>query len=177
MKLKFKDGIIIEVSDSKGKSKEEIIAEAKKVYTEEISFPAIGCYNVAFINAEGNGMSGGFWGVKNSSNQTLVSGTNSTNSFRYEISMEFYSETVGVEDIAENQSVVYPNPANNEINVSVENMAKVTVYNSIGQMVFAQDASSDVMTISTESMTNGIYYVTIETAEGATSTQKVVVNK
>lgn len=152
-------------------------AEAKKVYTEEVSFPAIGCYNVAFINAEGNGMSGGFWGVKNSSNQTLVSGTNSTNSFRYEISMEFYSETVGVEDIAENQSVVYPNPANNEINVSVENMAKVTVYNSIGQMVFAQDASSDVMTISTESMTNGIYYVTIETAEGATSTQKVVVNK
>ena len=56
-------------------------------------------------------------------------------------------------------------------------MAKVTVYNSIGQMIFAQDASSDVMTISTESMTNGIYYVTIETAEGATSTQKVVVNK
>ena len=91
--------------------------------------------------------------------------------------MEFYSETVGVNDIAENQSVVYPNPANNEINVSVENMAKVTVYNSIGQMIFAQDANSDVMTISTESMTNGIYYVTIETAEGATSTQKVVVNK
>ena len=152
-------------------------AEAKKVYTEEISFPAIGCYSVAFINTEGNGMSGGFWGVKNSSNQTLVSGTGSTNSFRYEISMEFYSETVGVNDIAENQSVVYPNPANNEINVSVENMAKVTVYNSIGQMIFAQDANSDVMTISTESMTNGIYYVTIETAEGATSTQKVVVNK
>lgn len=34
MKLKFKDGTIIEVSDSKGKSKEEIIAEAKKVYKD-----------------------------------------------------------------------------------------------------------------------------------------------
>ena len=90
---------------------------------------------------------------------------------------EIYSETVGVNEMVETESVVYPNPANNEINVSVENMTKVTVYNSIGQMVFAQDASSDVMTISTESMTNGIYYVTIETAEGATSTQKIVVSK
>ncbi|MBR4155677.1 MAG: T9SS type A sorting domain-containing protein [Bacteroidales bacterium] len=151
--------------------------DAKKVYTEEVTFPAIGCYSVSFINSEGNGMNGGFWGIKNSSNQTLVSGTAATNAFRYEVSAEFYSETVGVEDIAENQSAVYPNPANNEINVSVENMAKVTVYNSIGQKVFAQDAKSDVMTISTESMTNGIYYVTIETTEGATSTQKIVVSK
>lgn len=151
--------------------------EAKKVYTEEVTFPAIGCFSVAFINDEGNGMSGGFWGIKNSSNQTLVSGTGNTNAFRYEIPMEFYSETVGVNEMTETESMVYPNPANNEINVSVENMTKVTVYNSIGQMVFAQDASSDVMTISTESMTNGIYYVTIETSEGTTSTQKVVVNK
>lgn len=151
--------------------------EAKKVYTEEVTFPAIGCFSVAFINDEGNGMSGGFWGIKNSSNQTLVSGTGNTNAFRYEIPMEFYSETVGVDEMTETESMVYPNPANKEINVSVENMTKVTVYNSIGQMVFAQDASSDVMTISTESMTNGIYYVTIETSEGTKSTQKVVVNK
>lgn len=34
MKLKFKDGTIIEVSDAKGKSKEEIIEEAKKVYKD-----------------------------------------------------------------------------------------------------------------------------------------------
>ena len=34
MKLKFKDGTIVEVTDTEGKSKEEIIAEAKKVYKE-----------------------------------------------------------------------------------------------------------------------------------------------
>ena len=151
--------------------------QPKKVFTEEITFPSIGCYSVTLINTEGNGMGGGFWGVKDSSNQTIVSGTANSNTFRYELSFELYSETVGVNEMVETESVVYPNPANNEINVSVENMTKVTVYNSIGQMVFAQDASSDVMTISTESMTNGIYYVTIETSEGTTSTQKVVVNK
>ena len=86
-------------------------------------------------------------------------------------------ELIEMDEMIETESMIYPNPANKEINVSVENMTKVTVYNSIGQMVFAQDASSDVMTISTESMTNGIYYVTIETSEGTTSTQKVVVNK
>ena len=151
--------------------------EPKKVYTEEVSFPAIGCFSMTLINDEGNGMGGGFWGVKDSSNQTIVSGTVNTNTFRYELPIEFYSETVSVDEMTENESVVYPNPANNEINVAVENMTKVTVYNSIGQMIFAQDANSDVMTISTDSMTNGIYYVTIETSEGATSTQKVVVNK
>lgn len=34
MKLKFKDGTIIEVTDTKGLSKEEIVAEAKKVYKD-----------------------------------------------------------------------------------------------------------------------------------------------
>lgn len=150
---------------------------AKKIYTEEIYFPAIACFSLTFINEEGNGMNGGYWGIKNSSNQNLATGNNNSNGFRYELPMEFYSETVGVDEMIETESMIYPNPANKEINVSVENMTKVTVYNSIGQMVFAQDASSDVMTISTESMTNGIYYVTIETSEGTTSTQKVVVNK
>ena len=150
---------------------------AKKIYTEEIYFPAIACFSLTFINEEGNGMNGGYWGIKNSSNQNLATGNNNSNGFRYELPLEFYSETVGVNEMTENESVVYPNPANNEINVAVENMTKVTVYNSIGQMVFAQEANSDVMTISTESMTNGIYYVTIETSEGTTSTQKVVVNK
>ncbi len=151
--------------------------QPKKVYTEEIVFPEIGCYGITLINSEGNGMGSGFWGVKNSSNQTIVSGTANTNTFRYEMSFEIYSETVGVNDVVEKQSVIYPNPANNEINVFVENMTKVAVYNSVGQMVYSQNANADVMTISTESMTNGIYYVTIETSEGTTSTQKVVVNK
>lgn len=151
--------------------------EPKKVYTEEISFPEVACYSMTLINTEGNGMGGGFWGVKDSGNQTVVSGTVNTNTFRYEMPIEFYSETIGVNEVIEEVLSVYPNPANNEINVSAKNLMKVTVYNGVGQMVYTQNANADVMTIATESMENGLYYVTVETSDGTASTQKIVVSK
>ena len=153
-------------------------AEPNKVYTEEVTVPEYGCYRVTFKNAAGNGCGNGFWGIKDKSNKTIISGSSSTNSFRYIYPVELKYSGEGVEyvEVVENVTV-YPNPTNSIINISAENITKVTVYNGMGQMVYSETVDNDVVRINAESWTNGMYFVNVETADGNQSLQKVVVNK
>lgn len=152
--------------------------EPNKVYTEEITVPEFGCYRVTFKNSAGNGCGNGFWGIKDTNNKTIVSGSSSTNTFRYAFPIELKYSGEDVEDVEAVRSVnVYPNPTNSIINVSAENITKVTVYNGMGQMVYSESNECDVVKINVESWTNGMYFVNVETADGNHSLQKVVVNK
>lgn len=149
-----------------------------KVYTEQITVPEYGCYRVTLKNSAGNGCGDGFWGIKDKDNTTLISGSNSANTFRYEFPMEFkYSGEDVVNVDAVNNIDIYPNPANSYINVSANNIAKVAVYNSIGQLVYSEATDSNIVKINTESWINGMYFISVETLDGDKSLQKVVVNK
>lgn len=152
--------------------------EPNKVYTEEVTVPEFGCYRVTFKNSAGNGCGNGFWGIKDTNNKTIVSGSSSTNSFRYAYPVELRYSGEGIEfvEVVENVTV-YPNPTNSVINISAENITKVTVYNGMGQMVYSESNESDIVKINVESWTNGMYFVNVETADGNHSLQKVVVNK
>lgn len=156
--------------------------EANKVYQEEVEFSEEGCYRVIFKNSQGHGMNGnGFWGLKDEDNETIIMGSNTVNVFRYEFPVEVSYSTVGVEDfenVANEENVeVYPNPATSVINIAADNMAKVSVYNSIGQLVYTQDVDNDRVELSTSSLNNGLYYINVETKDGYMTSQKVIVNK
>ena len=153
--------------------------ESNKVYQEIVNLPEFGCYRVTFYNTAGNGIGdAGFWGIKNKSGQTVISGGVSTNTFRYEYPVEFIFSDEGVENIEIINNVnIYPNPASSSINVSAQNITNIKVYNAVGQLIYAEDATSDNVRIDTQNWTNGFYYVTVETADGNNVSQKVIVNK
>ncbi|HEY8402983.1 MAG TPA: T9SS type A sorting domain-containing protein [Flavobacteriales bacterium] len=74
---------------------------------------------------------------------------------------------------------IYPNPANEVINISTENLpadAIIIVHNAMGQRVFAQKANDFRASgsIHTAEWNSGIYMVTI-TANGVSTTQRVTV--
>lgn len=153
--------------------------ESNKVYQEIVNLPEFGCYRVTFYNTAGNGIGdAGFWGIKNKSGQTVISGGVSTNTFRYEYPVEFIFSDEGVENIEIINNVnIYPNPASSSINVSAQNITNINVYNAVGQLIYAEDATSDNVRIDTQNWTNGFYYVKVETADGNNVSQKVIVNK
>lgn len=153
--------------------------ESNKVYQEIVNLPEFGCYRVTFYNTAGNGIGdAGFWGIKNKSGQTVISGGVSTNTFRYEYPVEFIFSDEGIENIEIINNVnIYPNPASSSINVSAQNLTNIKVYNAVGQLIYAEDATSDNVRIDTQNWTNGFYYVTVETADGNNVSQKVIVNK
>lgn len=151
---------------------------ANKVYTEDITLTEDGCYRVTFKNSNGNGTGGGFWGIKDAENETIIMSSNTVNPYRYEFPVEYTVNTVGVEDITETiEASIYPNPANSVINIALQNLSRVEVYNSIGSLVYSQECSDNVVKINTESWANGMYFVSLENADGEKLLQKVVINK
>ena len=63
------------------------------------------------------------------------------------------------ENIAE-KVTLYPNPANEFVKISGENLGNVTVFNAIGQKVAEYDADDEVE-IATSEFENGVYFVKV----------------
>lgn len=81
---------------------------------------------------------------------------------------------VGINEHNENVSV-YPNPANNVINVNASaNINMVEVFNMMGQRVALIDANDTNVQINTTALSNGMYMMRITTEEGV-SNQKFMV--
>ncbi|MBE6338300.1 MAG: T9SS type A sorting domain-containing protein [Lentimicrobiaceae bacterium] len=162
--------------------KEELIKTItftdNNVVKEEYILPEEGCYRVIFKNSAGNGVGeNSFWGIIDGKKKTVVSGKDGENEFTYQYVVELAYGSVGVEDVVAENVEIYPNPAKSVLNVNAANLNKVTVFNSIGQVVYVANANSDEHVINVESWSNGLYYINLETNDGVISSQKVIVNK
>ena len=69
---------------------------------------------------------------------------------------------------------LYPNPTNGDLNISAEGMQRITVINTLGQVVYDQNANSDNEVVDMSRFDAGIYMVRIMTDNGMT-TQRVSV--
>ena len=82
---------------------------------------------------------------------------------------------VGVENHDGLNTKIYPNPANNALNINAtSNINRIEVYNMMGQMVGMYEANDVNAQINTTAFANGVYTVKIETENG-TSTKKFTV--
>lgn len=85
-----------------------------------------------------------------------------------------YSNVLDVTEVNGSKFVIFPNPSNGNVTVSLANneAASVAVYSILGKQVLAQDLSNNSLNIT--SLQSGIYLVKV-TQGGTTSTQKLVV--
>jgi hypothetical protein len=64
---------------------------------------------------------------------------------------------------------IYPNPTNGNVNIEAEGMAHVTVFNTMGQLVYDTDVDTDHLSINMQQFPAGSYIVRIVTANGVCS--------
>lgn len=76
----------------------------------------------------------------------------------------YYSET-GVQDNAEGNIGIYPNPANEKINIEAANINSVSIINVMGQKVYESSADTDNVVIDVNEYQNGIYMIHVVTDE------------
>lgn len=69
---------------------------------------------------------------------------------------------------------IYPNPTNNLVTISGENLSKIEIFNITGQMVLVFDYINDNQTIDLENQPSGIYFFKITDRNSYHCTQKVV---
>ena len=99
---------------------------------------------------------------------------NCTDMFRMKIDDISVTPGTGINDNDNNVSI-YPNPANNVINVNASsNINTIEVFNMMGQRVAAFDANNTTANINVSALANGIYTMRITTENGV-SNQKFTV--
>jgi len=87
---------------------------------------------------------------------------------------------VGVNETESSDNIlIYPNPANDRLNVVVQSSVHspqftVEIYNSVGQLVFQSETTSQKSVINTSYLSGGIYYCIVKT-NAATFRKKIMV--
>ena len=81
-------------------------------------------------------------------------------------------EGVGVPEVVSHNThmSVYPNPAADQIGVTLSQNADITIYNMMGQVVMTTEGHAGANTINISNLTAGIYFV-----NAGTETQKLIV--
>ncbi len=83
-----------------------------------------------------------------------------------------------VEEDNARKFVVYPNPAKEIININVEtevlDVLTLKISNILGEVVLTETTTSNSLTLETNNIKSGLYFITIENI-GKTSTQKIII--
>ena len=62
--------------------------------------------------------------------------------------------------------MIYPNPAKDNLNIKAENMSRITITNTLGQVVYDVAADTDNAVIDMTQFEAGVYMVRIITDNG-----------
>ena len=73
---------------------------------------------------------------------------------------------LGVDDNITLDLKVYPNPANNIINVESQNMKRVSIFNLYGVQIESKDVNDDRAIFSTDNLSQGTYILKVESQDG-----------
>ena len=79
----------------------------------------------------------------------------------------------GINEMADNQANVYPNPFNSNLTIEMEGMQEYQVCDLVGRVVASEKVAANAITIKLSSLDKGIYVVRIK-ANDAWITKKIV---
>lgn len=91
--------------------------------------------------------------------------------FTFNLNEIFPDAGVSVPEISHNTNmVVYPNPATDRLNVTLNQATEIVIYNIMGQVVATKDGKVGENIVELSNLSNGVYFV-----NAGTSTQKFIV--
>ncbi len=82
-------------------------------------------------------------------------------------SMSCMTYVVSVEDNQADMASVYPNPVSGNLTIEAESMQRITMTNTLGQIVYDVEVDSDREIIDMSQYENGLYMIRIITADGS----------
>ena len=81
----------------------------------------------------------------------------------------------GIKDIKKNSIRLYPNPANDILNISIERASKLEIINASGQVVESTYLKDSNTSINVSQLKSGIYFVKVIDNAGNVGTQKLII--
>lgn len=158
--------------------------ESLTQYNWDVSLPAADCYTFAIYDYYGDGLGASQWNgtdgnlqLKNNANTTIF--TISAPDFGGSESITVENTgggTTGFEEILDNNILIYPNPAQNEITIDASNASidydRILITDITGKIIFETAVGGNKITaINLGSFANGIYNARIVSKSGITVKQ------
>ena len=84
-------------------------------------------------------------------------------------------EVLGLEENNVNGVIIYPNPTKGNLTVNAEELSRITIINTLGQVVYDNNATSDNEVVDMSQFDNGLYIVRIATETGVVTRRVSVV--
>lgn len=82
--------------------------------------------------------------------------------------------TKAVSEVGNVAATVYPNPTKGAVKIDAEGIKNISVYNSLGQVIFENAASGDTFEYDFSGNEAGLYFIKVETTNGV-ETKRVTV--
>ena len=84
-----------------------------------------------------------------------------------------YGELVATHELSSSNTIIYPNPTTGLLNIDVEanSIKSITIYNAQGQQLWAKPALNK---INLSNLSNGTYFLNIETEQGEIIVKSIV---
>lgn len=101
--------------------------------------------------------------------------SNPANSFREPDQDYVKVEVLGLEENNINGVIVYPNPTKGDLTINAEAMSRITIMNTLGQVVYDNNVNSDNEVINMAQFDSGLYIVRIATETGVVTRRVSVV--
>ena len=135
-------------------------------YTEHVYTQAAVVGNTLVVACQADGATGTF--VQSDENNAL---DNLYQGYTFDLNELFPEAGVGMPEVDNNTQIsLYPNPAENNLNVTLNKSAEITVYNIMGQVVMNQQGNAGVNRLDISNLNSGVYFLS-----AGSDTQKFVV--
>ena len=89
------------------------------------------------------------------------------------VTVDFHYDSVEETEIV---SAIYPNPTSGDLHINATAMKHISVYNTMGQMVYDQEVNADEMILDMSQFESGVYMVNVVTENGS-SVKRITVVK
>ena len=83
-------------------------------------------------------------------------------------------QPTGINELDAVQASIYPNPAENQLNIKAEGLQRIAVYNAMGQLVETKVADGNQFVLQVEDYAAGLYTIQVVTANGIVTRSVVV---
>jgi hypothetical protein len=142
-------------------------------YTETISLPTESCYTFNMYDSYGDGLLSG--GVSLVDDQgTVIWQSNGDYGSGASKTFGFQVITLGTNDVQTIGAVLYPNPAQNVVNIVGAEQASIAVYDVLGRKVWSQVQANNQVQMDVSTLSAGTYFMRLSKGN-QTQTEKLII--
>jgi hypothetical protein len=142
-------------------------------YNETISLPSESCYTFNMYDSYGDGLLSG--GVSLVDDQgTVIWQSNGDYGSGASKTFGFQVITLGTNDVQTIGAVLYPNPAQNIVNIVGAEQASIAVYDVLGRKVWSQVQANNQVQMDVSALGAGTYFVRLSKGN-QTQTEKLII--